>query len=268
MKYQYIIILILILILLHFFVKCNLSVDFFKQIIYYKKYTDIDESILNLNSIPKLIIQTWKTEDIPDKYNNDIMSLQNLNPDYTFVLFTDNDIENFLKEKYPQYYESYIKLPVKILKIDYFRYIAIYHYGGFYFDLDITGLKPLNPLLNNYDCIFPVDTNIIDCKNNRNTRFCNNKLFYILGQYAFTAKPKNVFIKNLIDKIHNNINIYTQLDINNYSNYDIYGLTGPDFVTNVYLDFFNKENIHILLYPINQHFGEYAKHNYFGTWKK
>ena len=76
---------------------------------------------------------------------------------------------------------------------------------------------------------------------------------------------KNSFIKKIIDSIHNNIDIYSMLDTDNYSNIDVYQSTGPDFVTNIYLE--HKPDIHILDYPHDQFFGKYAKHNYNGSWK-
>jgi hypothetical protein len=47
----------------------------------------------------------------------------------------------------------------------------------------------------------------------------------------------------------------------------VYASTGPDYVMNVYLDYKNKNEIHVLEYPESQYFGKYAKHDHFGTWK-
>ena len=221
------------------------------------------------SKIPKIIIQTWKTDSIPIKYKKDIESIKKYNIDYKYLFFNDNDIDIFLKKYYPKYYESYIKLPVKIQKIDYFRYIAIYHYGGFYFDLDITGLYPLDDILD-YECIFPVDENISKhrCNTERLKKYCEKDMNILLGQYAFGAKPKNEFIKLLIDTIHNNIDKYIkEYEMNGMTLQNIYSSTGPDFVTDVYLDYQNKNNIHILYYNKSQYFGKYAKHNHYGTWK-
>lgn len=219
--------------------------------------------------IPKIIIQTWKTDTIPLKYKNDINTVKKYNNDYKYLFFNDNDIEIFLKKHYPIYYESYIKLPVKIQKIDYFRYIAIYHYGGFYFDLDITGLYPLDELLS-YECIFPVDQNISKhrCSSKRLKKYCDKGMNILLGQYAFGAKPQNEFIKLLIDTIHNNVDKYIEEhNKNGMTLQNIYSSTGPDFVTDMYINYKNKDSIHILYYNMAQYFGKYAKHNHYGTWK-
>ncbi len=230
----------------------------------------------NNETIPKIIIQTWKNNIIPLKYKNEIYTMRKYNSDFKLMFFNDEQIENFLKTNYNDtYYQSYKRLPVFIQKIDYFRYIAIYHYGGFYFDLDMLGYYPLDDLLK-YECVFPVDENISNnrCKKIRFNKFCNNNLRFLLGQYAFGARKNNQFIKLLIDTIHENIDNYITLyeKIKDTTNNDlkyqyVYSTTGPDFVTFVYYNYPLKDKIHILHYNYSQHFGKYALHNHYGTWK-
>lgn len=229
---------------------------------YYEKYENNDEKI------PRLIIQTWKSNDIPSKYINSILSIKRYNPHYKFMFFTDKDIDNFIKKEYPQYYSTYKRLPVIIQKIDFFRYIAVYHYGGFYFDLDMTGLYPLDNILK-YECVFPVDSVLTPtkCASIRFKKYCDKGYDYILGQYAFGAKPKHPFIKELIDGINDNIDKYINDFKTNQTLYYVYASTGPDYVMNVYLDYKDKNDIHVLEYPKSQYFGKYAKHDHFGTWK-
>ncbi len=249
--YKYILLVLLILVIC-IFIKYNSIENFYED------------------KIPKLIIQTWKTDDIPKKYIEDIKSLKKLNPDFEFKLFTDQQIEQFLKIYYPKHYETYKKLPIKIQKIDYFRYVAIYHYGGFYFDLDITGLQSLKPLCK-YECVFPIDLHINKnmCNEGRYIDFCNDKIDYLIGQYAFSATPKHPFIKLLIDSIDKNLQEY----LNDYNtkygetHEYVYKSTGPDFVTDMYHLYPDKNTIKILHHNKGQYFGDYAKHNYYGTWK-
>jgi mannosyltransferase OCH1-like enzyme len=219
------------------------------------------------SKIPKIIIQTWKDINIPEKYKKDIESINKYNPDFKYMFFTDEDIDYFIKKHYPEYYSTYLKLPIIIQKIDFFRYIAIYHYGGFYFDLDITGLAPIKELLH-YDCIFPIDENISHkrCELDRLKKYCDKGQFFLLGQYAFGAKPKNNFIKKLIDIIHINVDNYIK-NVDRKSLDYVYKSTGPDFVTDVYMDYKHKDTVHILHYNKSQYFGKYAKHNHYGTWK-
>jgi len=260
----------------HIFIIIILIILIILIFIYFNKFMKIEiyensEHSDNIQ-IPKIIIQTWKTNDIPDRYKNLISSIKSNNPDYKYLYFSDNDIDIFLKQNYPEYYETYLKLPVVIQKIDFFRYIAVYHYGGFYFDLDIECYKSLDNLLDN-ECIFGLDTHLNNSlyKLNRYKPFVNKP--FLVGQYAFCAKPHNEFIKLLIDNIHNNINdLIEQYDnLNDKKNLDyVYNTTGPDYVSRIYYDYINDSNkykIKILDHVYGQYFGNYAKHKYMGTWK-
>jgi len=228
------------------------------------------EDNINTDTIPKIIIQTWKTQTVPLKYKTMVDSLRNLNPDYEYKFFSDNDIDEFLKKNYPDYYMTYAKLPIKIQKIDFFRYIAVYHFGGFYFDLDMKGLQPLDEIVLNNQCVFPVDEMINSelCKQKRYQHFCSQNMYFLLGQYAFAAKAKDPFIKLLIDNIHMNIGeiIQKYSMVANKEMY-VYTTTGPDYVSNLYLQYNDKLNVKILHNNKRQYFGNYAQHKFFGTWK-
>jgi len=259
MNQTYIHLIIIIIVLIIFYIINNLLKN------------NLNERFDNNTTIPKIIIQTWKNDIIPDRYKELILSIVNNNPTYEYLFFTDNDIENFLKEYYPDYYETFLKLPVTIQKIDFFRYIAVYHYGGFYFDLDIECFKSLDPLLK-YDSIFGIDTNLGGpmCFHPRFTPYCDENRTFFVGQYAFAAKKNNEFIKILIDNIHNNIDIiidrYNTLDDKKDLDY-VYDTTGPDYVTQLYYDYDNIDTVKILEHPESQTFGDYATHKYMGTWK-
>ena len=233
-----------------------------------KSITQGDET-KKQNRIPKRIIQVWKTwsEKSPKMFSNYIESIKSVNPGYEYIFFKDNQINQFLEKHYPDYYDTFLKLPLNIQKVDFFRYIAIYHYGGFYFDLDVKALQPLDNLLENR-CVFPVDEIITKemCKTERFKKFCDKDMNFLLGQYAFAAAPGDPFIKLMIDKIHSNINSYIHYFIPNSDDY-VYKTTGPDFITNLYSSYKNKDDIKILHYDKRQCFGKYATHDFVGTWK-
>lgn len=226
-----------------------------------------DKKIVLPQIIPKIIIQTWKSNNIPDRYIPLIKNIKNNNPDYEYKLFTDEDIEYFLKSNYSEYYETYKNLPIKIQKIDYFRYIAIYHYGGFYMDLDMDGLENMDDLLH-HRVVFPIDEYITKQhgEHARYKEYYINKQPFLLGQYAFAAEPNNKFIKEIIDNIHKNINNIVKRVNHNDDEY-VYKTTGPDYISSIYMNSPYKKDVHILDNGKRQYFGNYAQHKYFGTWK-
>ena len=234
----------------------------------------------NAEIIPKNIIQVWidfdkklsASKEYPSHYNSYVKSVKRINPTFNHMFFNEAKIEEFLKTEYPEYYVTYTKLPVNIQKVDFFRYIAMYHYGGFYFDLDITALEPLDELVS-YECVFPID-NFIDpemCSMNRYKEYCKKNMDFLLGQYAFGAKPRHSFFRVLIEGIHKNIDQYIRtFKTKKYDVFEdyIYETTGPDYVTDQYIAYTKKESITILEYPERQYFGKYARHSYKGSWKE
>ena len=100
--------------------------------------------------IPKIIHQSWKTNDIPhDIYKKEwIDSWLKKNPDWEYKLWTDEDNRNLIKEHYPQYLDLYDSYQTGVSKADIARYFYMHKYGGVYVDLDFKCLKPLDELLN------------------------------------------------------------------------------------------------------------------------
>ncbi|OYE04339.1 glycosyltransferase family 32 protein [Nostoc sp. 'Peltigera membranacea cyanobiont' 232] len=59
-----------------------------------------------------------------------------------------------LEQNYPCFLEVYDAYPYFIQRCDAIRYFLLYHYGGFYIDIDIEFLKPIDDLLEDYELIF------------------------------------------------------------------------------------------------------------------
>lgn len=104
--------------------------------------------------IPKIIIQTWKNEDIPKDANKVVNNLKLNNPNFKYLFFSDKDIESFFEKEYPEYIETFNNFEYTIQKIDFFRLVAIFHYGGFYFDIDVDINSCLDELCD-FSCVFP-----------------------------------------------------------------------------------------------------------------
>lgn len=221
----------------------------------------------SVKEIPKIIIQTGPAKISP-KIKTYMAGLKKHNPDFKYMFFSDEDIELFLKTNYPEYYNTYNRLPRLIQRLDFFRYIAVYHYGGFYFDIDMESFKPIDASLLAHDAIFPVDEYItpelVEINPKRYKEFYEGQFPLLLGQYAFAAYPKHPFIKMIIDTINTNVREYVKLQ--NTDELYVYRTTGPDFITSLFMNY-DKGDVFILDNGERQVFGNYAKHRYAGTWK-
>jgi hypothetical protein len=144
--------------------------------------------------IPKRIIQTWKTKKLPWRYRGYHRRLKQLHPDYEFLLFTDDEVYELVSHEYPQYADVFFSMPDMISKLDLFRLLAVHKLGGFYFDLDIYPVKPVDELCN-LECVFPFETQ---------ARPHFSALYgavEALGQYAFGGRSGHPFLLSCAENI-------------------------------------------------------------------
>ena len=73
---------------------------------------------------------------------NTIKHLLDLHPDYTYYFFTDRTSNEFVKEKFPQYWELYDSFISGAYRADLFRGLALKYYGGYYLDCKASVIMP------------------------------------------------------------------------------------------------------------------------------
>src|SRR5215472_2485191 len=104
--------------------------------------------------IPTRIIQTAKQRQLSLMQRACATNVRLLNPDYELCFFDDHDVEQFIARDFPQYRDAFNSFAFPIQRYDFFRYLAVYRFGGFYLDLDVlltTGLSTLSAS----SCVFP-----------------------------------------------------------------------------------------------------------------
>jgi mannosyltransferase OCH1-like enzyme len=137
--------------------------------------------------IPKIIMQSWKTRDVPEKWEESPKSIQKVMPDWEYVLMTDEDNRKMVKEHFPDFLECYDSLPHNIQRVDCSRYCFLYLYGGLYMDLDfiVQNGRDLSPLFQNGE-IFLVSS--------------GNVSGYYTNSFM-ASKPKNKFWLEVLEEI-------------------------------------------------------------------
>lgn len=159
--------------------------------------------------IPKKIYQTWCTEQLPENICNNIRHFLDMNPDYDYQLFTDEDMENYVRNNFDdEIYHCYMRLNIIVAKTDFWRYLLLYKDGGIYLDMDGDILKPLNEMIR------ADDTAIITAETNP----------YMFVQWALFFEPGHPILKRAIEIVVYNIK-------NNLHPRDVHQLTGPSVFT-------------------------------------
>lgn len=102
--------------------------------------------------IPKVIHQTWKTEDVPDEWKKGQESVIRMNPGWTYILWTDEMCRNLIATEFPWFLDIYDSYPDGIQRADAWRYFVLYRIGGIYLDLDFYCNKPIESLFTDQEC--------------------------------------------------------------------------------------------------------------------
>lgn len=167
--------------------------------------TKLDKTNIDYDQIiPKLIIQTGKTA----KTNNinAIMTFIDLNPEYSYIFFDNNDCISFIKDHFDDtVFHAFNKIKPGAYKADLFRYCVLYVLGGCYFDnkqIDRVALREF--IGENQEIFLCLDYN-------------DEEAYY--NACMLSSKHNNI-LKKCIEKCVENIN-------NNYYGKSALEITGP-----------------------------------------
>lgn len=110
----------------------------------------IDE--LNLNKIPKLIFQTFKTNNVPCGIYNACKSWWEKNNNYLYRFYDDEMCRSFIRSNFEKdLLKCYDIAPSGAFRADIWRYCILYLHGGVYADVDTVCKIKMDTLINNND---------------------------------------------------------------------------------------------------------------------
>lgn len=197
--------------------------------------------------------ESWKTHFSEDEFEH--------------VMWNDDDIDNLVKEKYPEYYDDYKSFPLHILQVDFVRNCILDQYGGIYVDMDVycyqnffSELKKEVVLVEGlaYDEIAQ-NSFMASQKDSSFFKICMEKSIEI-----FKNSP------SLGERLNQNNSVPENIVVSNY----VKEITGPYLLSVVYDTYENKESIQVLPQKeYNPHIPEYhsgikMKHMLTGDWGK
>ncbi len=181
-------------------------------------------------TVPKIIFQTWKTGvEMPPHFKKGQESVQQMNPDWKYVLFDDDDNRNFVVKHFPDFLETYDTFPYTIQRVDAIRYMYLYVYGGIYLDLDFIANRSF-------------DT--IDLGDKEVGLVYSSNIQNVVTNAFMVSKPKSSFWLACIDEMKNPKPIWAV-----GKHWEVMTTTGPLMVNRVYKK--RKDKVYILpdIYP-------------------
>ena len=143
-------------------------------------------------NIPRRIIQTGKSAELPLLDKAAVVNLRLLNPNFEYLFFDDSQVEEFMGTEFPQHLDVFNGFHSRIQRYDFFRYLAVYRFGGFYFDTDVFLASSLDNLLQ-CGCVFPFEELTLQ-------GFLRSEygMDWEIGNYAFGAAAGDPFLNAII----------------------------------------------------------------------
>ena len=132
----------------------------------------------------RIVHQSWKTARLPPRFANWSLTWRACFPDWTHVLWSDEDNERFVREHYAWFLERYRTFKKHIYRVDAVRYLYLHHFGGIYTDLDNLCLRPFEHLLRGRGLVFG-DMERDDMKPAEHWVYIQNSLLYSRRAHPF-----------------------------------------------------------------------------------
>ncbi|KAJ8604298.1 hypothetical protein CTAYLR_002526 [Chrysophaeum taylorii] len=98
--------------------------------------------------IPNVLHQMWKTTALPGAFHYTVSTMLRTHPHWHYVFWTDEDLPGLFVAHAEKVGINFNKFGLTgIQTSDVARYLIMFVYGGFYADLDMESLRPLDALL-------------------------------------------------------------------------------------------------------------------------
>ena len=164
--------------------------------------------------IPKIIHQSFATQELPKEIVENIEKIKKINPTWEYRFYDDNDVLKFIKDNYPkEILDVYMKInPVYgAARADFFRYLLIYKQGGLWLDIKSTIEEPIDLNLREDDFFI-----LSQWQNKMGEKYQGWGLFPELmripggefQQWNIFSAPNNEIIKTVIENTIRQINTY------------------------------------------------------------
>lgn len=155
--------------------------------------------------IPKIIHQTYKSQELPLELMQCVARLTDMNPEFEYRFYDDIACEQFIRDNYdPGVLEDYLRIDgtYGAARADLFRYLLMYKIGGVYLDIKSGTTTPLSKT------ILPTDEYLLTHWAGRDWA---DELGYVHGEFQnwhIICVPGHPFLKVVIDLVRNNIKSY------------------------------------------------------------
>lgn len=210
-----------------------------------------------------------RDENIPPLFRKCECLIRDMHPSWNITLWDGETGTNFLKKKLPEYLDAYNSFTHNVQQADFLRLALVYVLGGFYMDMDILPLKPLDTLIEHSMVLAEEKTINEATQMELNLKYCIR-----IANYMFGGEAGHPFLRQMLDSMAE------RSSVNVTSQQNVLDITGPGLLTDIYWD--NIDTFPDITLLRNEGwgvelsdgcietclFGKYAVHLHAGTWRK
>lgn len=197
--------------------------------------------------IPKIFHQIWLSKDgvsvdrpAKKSYQQNVQDLIRLNPDFTYMWWSNEQIEKLFDDPlFTKYKSQFDQMSPHICKCDFARYMIMYKYGGVYFDLDFKFFNCYPPSLLEYDLVMFHEP---DFPRNFSHEYSFEHITgvnRILANNILSSAPGNTMWVDLMDSI---MDVFKSMKAKGHgidSIGDVVSTTGPQIVNQKVWEYLN-----------------------------
>jgi Mannosyltransferase OCH1 and related enzymes len=193
-----------------------------------------------MNKIPKIIHQIWsdKYRPLPKHLKRLGETWQEHYPTWEYKYWEEQDMNNFIREHFPQYGDIYNRFPYDAQRWDAVRYLILYKMGGMYVDFDYESIYPIDELIRDKSCCFPLESEA-------QSQFYKEKVKHVFNNALVISTPQHPFILKVIKTIFNE----TVLHNTEPKFLCVLKTTGPWALMDLYYSLTDEEKKDICLIP-------------------
>ncbi len=217
-------------------------------------------------AIPKILYQTYKTKEIPERLEEYRRKLLELHPGWEYRFYGDDECRDLVKRFLPSFLPVYDSCSIPAQKADIFRIIAVWALGGFYLDIDVECIRSVDQLCE-FHLVFAEELTLTQ----EQAKELGHRDRLRVGNFMFGSEQGHPFLLRILRKMAEE----SRREIR--SENDVLESTGPGLVTTVYHDACEELRDIVLLRNIDRecpvtggvacHFGNYAIHHHEGSWR-
>lgn len=177
--------------------------------------------------IPSILHQTSESAALPEPLAGYTRSWRRLNPGMRHQFFDNHARRKFVGEIFPDYLGVYDGFRFGIQQADFFRYLAVYHFGGLYCDTDMECLQPFDRFLAMEGMVLGVEAHLTA----RRQRELAYRHPVQIANCIFAAEPRHPFLLKLIERIVGLVARHPSQTVA-----EVEDITGPRMLTRLFFD--------------------------------